>query len=268
MMPFASTLPLVWEHIGIVVGFLLSLALFSFILRDNLLVRLAQYLLVGVTLGYVAVLLWHNVLLPRLFWPLLNDTLYLLQLRALPTADTIWIYWIPLGLGLLLWIGGLSHFGAHFAGNCSIRGWLRLLALLPAAILAGAGLGVGIAGTVQGTLAPQFLRAAALGLSTAAPDLLLTGILTLLITTGAMIHLRIGRSPGTVDTLPAFMRSLITAWGWIGQRALWLAAGFIFARIFASRITLLLARLNYFVFEIRESSLSVWLQAFIEGGWQ
>jgi hypothetical protein len=268
MTPFASNLPLSWEYTGVVIGFLLSLAIFSFVLRDNLLVRLAQYLLVGVSLGYVSVLVWQSVLLPRLFRPMFTESSYLLQSRALPTTEALWLYWIPLGLGLFLWIGGISQFGSPPREGNNIRSWLRFLAIFPAGILAGAAIGAGIAGTIQGTLMPQFLRAAALGLSTTAPELLLTGILTLLITAGVMIHLQIGRSPGTVDRLPAFLRPIIIAWGWIGQRGLWLAAGFIFARVFASRITLLLARLNYFVFEIRDSSFGVWLQAFLERGWQ
>ena len=222
MTPFSSTLPPIWDHLGVVVGFLLSLAIFSFILRDSWLVRLSQYLLVGVSLGYAAVITWQSVLWLRLFRPLWEN---------FPgTAEAFWFYLAPLGLGLLLWIAGFDLLRGSMAGRPSrLRSGIRLLALLPLGILVGVAVGVGIAGAIQGTLIPQFLRSADLGLPEGPPGFLLVGMLTLLITTGVLIHLQVGKLSAVDQKFPLFLLSFLRGWGWIGARALWLAAGFLFA---------------------------------------
>ncbi|MBX2998692.1 MAG: hypothetical protein KF893_09310 [Caldilineaceae bacterium] len=263
MTPFSSPLPPFWDHLGVVVGFLLSLAIFSFILRDTWLVRLAQYLLVGVSLGYAAVIAWQSVLWLRLFRPLLDAA----RPTFPPTMDALWLYWAPLGLGLILWLAGIDALRGSIAGRPSpLRRGLRLLAILPMGILAGVAVGVGIAGAIQGTLLPQFLRGADLGLPAGPPGFLIMGMLTLLITTGALIHLQVGKVAAVEWKLPNFLLSILNGWRWIGERALWLAAGFLFAQLFTSRITLLIARLEYFLFDLRASELWIWLSARVGGG--
>jgi hypothetical protein len=182
-------------------------------------------------------------------------------------VDGIWLYWAPLGLGLILWLAGIDALRGSTAGRPSpLRRGLRLLAILPMGILAGVGLGVGIAGAIQGTLLPQFLRGADLGLPAGPPGFLMMGILTLLITTGALLHLQVGKMSAATQRLPAFLLSILNGWGWVGERALWLAAGFLFAQLFTSRITLLIARIEYFLFDLRTSDLWIWLSARIGGG--
>jgi hypothetical protein len=267
MTPFSSTLPPVWDHLGVVVGFLLSLAIFSFILRDNWLVRLAQYLLVGVSLGYVAVIVWQSVLWLRLLRPLLDSPPMLLQ-RTVPAAmDAFWLYWAPLGLGLILWIAGIDALrGSTGVRPSRLRSGLRLLVIVPMGILVGVAIGVGIAGAIQGTFVPQFLRGADLGLPAGPPGFLLVGMLTLLITSGALIHLQLGKVLMADRNLPGFLVAVLKGWGWIGERALWLTAGFLFAQLFTSRITLLIARLEYFLYDLRTSDLWIWLSARLGGG--
>jgi hypothetical protein len=266
MTPFSSTLPPIWDHFGVVVGFLLSLAIFSFILRDNWLVRLAQYLLVGVSLGYTAVVVWRSVLWLRLFRPLLDGPPTLLQSTNPAAMDAFLLYWIPLGLGLILWIAGFDALRGSPGGRSSpLRSGLRLLAIAPIGILVGVAVGVSVAGAIQGTLTPQFLRGADLGLPAGPPGFILVGILTLLITSGALIHLQLGKV-STDQTLPGFLVAILKGWGWIGERALWLTAGFLFAQLFTSRITLLIARLDYFLYDLRASDLWIWLSARIGGG--
>lgn len=266
MTPFSSTLPPIWDHLGVIVGFLLSLAIFSFILRDNWLVRLAQYLLVGVSLGYAAVVVWRSVLWLRLFRPLVDGPPALLQSTVPAAMDVLWLYWVPLGLGLILWIAGFDVLRGSPGGRLSpLRSGLRLLAIVPMGILVGVAVGVGIAGAIQGTLIPQFLRGADLGLPSGPPGFILMGMLTLLITGGALIHLQLGKV-STEQTLPGFWVVILKGWGWIGERALWLTAGFLFAQLFTSRITLLIARLNYFLYDLRANDLWLWLSARVGGG--
>lgn len=269
MTTLSSGLPPVWENIGFVIGFLLSLAMFSYIVRDNWLVRLAQYLLIGVGLGYTAVITWQSVLLPRLVRPLLEPSNGFVQAMPGSTSTPLFLIWIPLFLGLLLWIAGIDYLRGGDSEKGRVRQWLHGLAVLPLAIIAGVGLGVGIAGTLQGTFVPQFLRAADFGLQLdAAPGVLMLGILTLLITSSTLLYIQVDASEIQDRSLPLYLRVLVRGWGWIGQRALWLTAGFLFAQIFSARMTLLIARLEYFLFDVRSSNVWHWLQAMLAGGGQ
>ena len=58
------------EAISALIGLILTLLIFSYLIGDNPLFRLALYLFIGVASGYAAVVVWHSVLLPRLFLPL------------------------------------------------------------------------------------------------------------------------------------------------------------------------------------------------------
>src|SRR5688572_6931076 len=54
-----------------VLSFLFTILILSYLIGDNPLFRIAVYLFVGVTAGYVASVIWWQVLTPRLFTPLL-----------------------------------------------------------------------------------------------------------------------------------------------------------------------------------------------------
>lgn len=273
MTPLDTSLPPIWENLGLLIGFVFSLLILSFVIRDSWLVRAAQYLLVGVTLAYTVVLIWSNVLWPRLLLPLLTSPLAILdssgQSGGQPSTQ-LWTGWLPLAAGLLLWAAGIDNLRQRSTGGG--QPWLRHLAAFPLALLVGVGLGAGVAGAIQGTLLPQFWRAGEMGqpLAGGAP-LLLTGLLTLLITGGALLHLYSGQS-GSHDRsfhthrFPALLRPVLNGWAWLGQRGLWLAAGVIFAHLFASRITLLIARLDSLFFSQQASDLWRWLSALVGGG--
>lgn len=62
-----STDPYVW------IAAILTLCVFSFLYKDNPLFALAEHLLVGLSAGYVFVIYWHNVFLPELVEPLIED---------------------------------------------------------------------------------------------------------------------------------------------------------------------------------------------------
>ncbi len=263
MTPLDSTLPAYWQSAGFLIGLVLSLLILSFIIRDNWLVRAAQFLLVGVTLAYTLVLAWSNVLWPRLFAPLLANPQPLVDSSGQP-APILWDGWLPLAVGLLIWAGGIDYLRGDKGQK---RPWLRHMAALPLALLVGVGLGAGVAGALQGTLLPQFRRAAELGQLFDGPaNLWLVGLFTLAITGGALLHLQLGAINGDSDQIPRLLRPLLVGWAWLGERALWLTAGVIFARLFASRITLLIARLDSIFFAQPVQELWRWLMAFWQGG--
>ncbi len=295
MSTFSGGLPGSLHDAGLILGLLMSLAIGSCLIRDTVLARLAQYILVGAGLGYMSVVAWSNVLWPQLFAPFLADpALWLTAAEPDELQDHL-----PLLLGMVMWLGGLDLLFKP-PGRRSGRRLLRLLAVFPAAILAGTGLGVGLSGTLQGTFWPQLAAAVELpqtgsytapGVSAAggqAPWLL--RLLTLVITGGVLIHLRLGRSTadkggervpspsrGIASSVsPAGLTTLsrtvfgkaLAIWEGIGRRALWLAAGMIFARLIAARFTLILARLEYFLFELPRSELWQLLWAATRGAGQ
>jgi hypothetical protein len=84
-------------EIGIWIGALLTLGIFSFLYRDNPVYKFCEHLFVGVSAGYWVVLTSYSVVWPNLLNPLREGFFG----AEGPTAET-WFLLIPLGLGLLL----------------------------------------------------------------------------------------------------------------------------------------------------------------------
>lgn len=113
---------------------ILTLMVFSFLLSDNPLFRLAEHLLVGTTLAYATVVAVHQVLLPRLITPLAGD----------PQGN--WHLAVPLLLGILLLFKASR--GLSWVGNTS----LAFLFGVGAALAIGGGLGSSLLPQVQDTI--------------------------------------------------------------------------------------------------------------------
>jgi hypothetical protein len=126
-------------------GAVLTLFVFSYLLGDNPLYRLALHIFVGASVAYVFVVALRNIILPGLTPPDTSD------------AD-IGVLWTVSLVGVLL--------GALLLMR-NVRG-LSWLSEIPVAILLGVGVGVALGGAIVGTLAPQ------LGAATkpAVPDVL------------------------------------------------------------------------------------------------
>jgi len=102
--------------IGTIIAGLLTLAIFSFLYRDNPVYKMAESLLIGVSIGYFLVITWDNTLMANLFDPLF-------------TGGDIGLI-IPFGLGLLMF--GRFHAKTSALSRVSI------------AVLIGSGAGVAI----------------------------------------------------------------------------------------------------------------------------
>ncbi|UCC61836.1 MAG: hypothetical protein JSV36_13700 [Anaerolineae bacterium] len=111
-------------------AFILTLMVFSYLLGDNPLFRIAQHLLVGLALGFAWIVAWHNVFLPRV-------------IARIGTQDPAEIGYtlVPLVLGALLL---LKSRGSGFK-----------ISSLPLAYLFGVGAAISLGGAIFGTLIPQ-----------------------------------------------------------------------------------------------------------------
>ncbi|MCJ7716076.1 MAG: hypothetical protein MUO54_06105, partial [Anaerolineales bacterium] len=60
------------DFIGLSLGFLFTILVFSYLLGDNPFFRLAIHIFIGVSAAYVALVTINNVLIPRLIIPLIQ----------------------------------------------------------------------------------------------------------------------------------------------------------------------------------------------------
>lgn len=200
------------------VAFVLTLMVFSYLLRDNPLFRLAEHLFVGVAVGYAVVVVWRTVLVPRLWAPLASD----------PVGN--WPFLVPLALGLLL--------------LARVRARGSWLANLPMGFLFGVGAALSIGGVLLGTLYPQ-LQASLVSLNPASHGGQWSGVVD-----AAVLAV------GTLSTLFYFYftaareghgvaGSLRRAWVAVGRWTLLVAFGALFAGAMISRLSLLIARVQF-----------------------
>jgi hypothetical protein len=115
-----TTGPWVW------VAALLTLAIYSFLYKDNPVYKVAEYIFVGLSAGYWAAFLWWNYAYPNLFEPLAQGH-----------------YWnlIPIAMGFMM-----------FTQLSRRTSWL---VRFPLTFVLGVSLGLQIVAAVEGDLMPQ-----------------------------------------------------------------------------------------------------------------
>jgi hypothetical protein len=119
------------EQIGIWVGFAATLMIFSYLLGDNLLYRIALYVFVGLVAGFVTVVTFQSAILP---W--INSTILA---ENAGIGERI-VGLVPILLAVLLLIKTSPRFGR--LGNLAL------------AFIVGVGTAVAVVGAVSGTLLP------------------------------------------------------------------------------------------------------------------
>jgi hypothetical protein len=213
------------DSLDTVVAVLLTLFVFSFLLGDNVLYRLAEHLFVGVAVGYAVVAAFHWVLVPRLLLPLAES----LEGQNWEQAA---LSLIGLLLGLLLLLKPVRSLS--WWGNVSV------------ALLLGVGAALAIGGALLGTLIPQV---AATGdvpryLAMYGPGLgLLSGIIVVVGTIGVVLHMTFGR--GREGRLAALQDAVVQSWGGLGRWFILVAFAAILATTFLSRLSLLVGRVQF-----------------------
>ncbi len=123
------------QALGVALGFVLTLMIYSYLLGDNPLYRLAVHVMVGVGLGYAVVVIIYGVIVPQLIGPFER----ILTGEAIEAGERIQVVAAVLAVFLLL---KLSPRTAPL-GNVAMG------------FVMGVGSAVAVGGAVLGTLLPQ-----------------------------------------------------------------------------------------------------------------
>ncbi len=216
------------DTVGMWVAVILTLFVFSYLLGDNVLFRLAEHIFVGVAVGYAVVLVFHNVLAAKLFIPAMDALGQGGQQAQLLKAA------IPLALGLLLLVKPSKRLS-----------WLGSISV---AFLLGVGAAVAIGGAIGGTLLPQINATG--DLMRNGPGLgLFNGLVVLAGTSGALLHFHF--QAGREGRLAGLRNRLIQIWGGLGRWFIVVAFDTILTTTFMSRLSLLVGRIQFLLDSVR-----------------
>jgi len=212
------------DLIGTFVGFILTLAVFTYILGDNALFRLSIHIFIGAAAGYAAVTAINSVIWPQLLLPLITGT----------TTDRLFAL-VPLVLSVSLLL--------------KISPTLARLGNPAVAYLVGVGVAAGVGGAVMGTIFPQVAASAnLLDLSTIQPGedwiwAILKGSIILVGTVTTLIYFHYGARPKLNQ--PAQRPAWITWLAWVGQVFIAITLGTIFAGVYSAALTAFVERLHF-----------------------
>ena len=207
------------ELIGILIGFTLTLFIYSYLFGDNPLYRLAVHVLVGVSAAYAAVFIVAQVLLP-----IYN------QIARDPISPSSLLWLIPTAMALLLIIKRLP---ATWLGN------------IPVAYLIGVGAAIALLGAIQGTLLPQIF-----GIGQASTAV--ASFVTVLFTAITLFSFQFTTFKKGDDDAewnpPAWQRGVQFA----GQVLLTIMFGALFTAVLTTSLTLFVERITYFIAQLME----------------
>lgn len=213
------------DQLGILVGAILTVLIFSYLLGDNFLYRLATHILIGAAAAYVTVTVLADVLWARIVMPIIT-----LRAAADPTAAMV-IAAVTAGLG------------AFFGILLLLKLWPRLAFVgnIPIGYLVGVGAAVALGGAVFGTLGPQVVATAAPpgGLfsgATANPSLnFILNVIVLFVTLTTLLSFGFNR---------AARGGVMSGINSLGRFFLAIALGATFALVYVASVTLMVDRVQ------------------------
>ncbi len=137
--------------ISVTIAAILTLAIYSFLYRDNPFYKTAEHILLGVSVGYFVVITISNTIIPKLIIPLF--------------VDGELIYMIPALLGLAMLLRVTKQF-SYFSR-------------IPLALIIGVGAGIAIPAYMQAHLIAQ-MKATMLPLSNISNIIIIIAVLSVL----------------------------------------------------------------------------------------
>jgi hypothetical protein len=213
------------DLIGAIVGFVLTLMVVSYVIKDNALFRLAIHIFIGVSAGYATVLVIYNVIWYQLLAPLIISPL-----------EKIYLVVPPILLGI--WLFAKASPKLTRAGSPVV------------AFLVGVGAATAITGAVAGTLFPQvsatinLFDVRATGL--AVPQAIVWVVNALFILVGtltslAYFHFGVRSRGDQTGQRPLWIEVL----SHIGQVFIAIAFGTLFAGAYAAALAALVERVSF-----------------------
>jgi hypothetical protein len=213
------------DFIGSILGVILTLVVFSYLLGDNGLFRFGIYILVGVSAGFVAVVAWYNVIWLQLIYPIWEGGSGERSLLIFPVIMSI----------LLL---------------CKAFPRFSILGTPVVAYLVGVGAAAAVGGAVLGTLIPQFQSTInQINWRTADPNpgssllLLIDGFIFLIGAVSTLVYFQFSaRSKGkSYNVRSAWIEGIAQ----IGQWFITIALAVIFAGVFLAALAALVERWQF-----------------------
>jgi hypothetical protein len=212
--------PINWIDLSTgILSLLFTVMVLSYIIGDNVAFRLAIHVFIGISTGYVAVLVWRQVIVDKMIMPLFSGSL-------LDRALVV----IPLILGLFL-LTKLSP-SLEWMGR-----WV-------VAFMVGIGAAAAVAGAVLGTLTPQVLNTINLfSVQNAANPLYLgAGIIILIGTVCTLAYFQftvLGKN-ATSGRRGLVMRGI----AFVGQVFIVITLGALFAGAYSAALTAFIDRIH------------------------
>jgi len=215
------------DLVGSLLGFIFTLFVFSYILGDNVLFRIAIYVFVGVAAGFVAAMAWQSVIMPQLLIPLLFGSQSERMLAI-----------VPLILSGMLLAKAIPRFS--------------VLGSPVMAYLVGVGAAAAIGGAVMGTLFPQ-IRASTNLLSIQVINQSgqswlvqsINGVVILIGTVATLAYFHYGAHRRKDQASLGF--SVLQIVAWIGQAFIAITFGVLYAGILGASLSALIERLIFLV---------------------
>ena len=202
------------DSIWVWMAALLTIMVYSYLLGDNPLYRLAEHVFIGSSVAYAVVVVIHGVLQPLLLVPLTSGE----------TGERL-LAVVPLVLGLLLWTKLKTSWA--WLGNFSV------------AFLLGVGAALAIGGALFGSILPQ-VRATANAID---PSSLGNGLIIVIGTLSTLLYFHF--AAGAKGSLSGVGTGFIRAWARFGRWFIMIAFGAIFANTVMARISLLIGRVRF-----------------------
>jgi hypothetical protein len=210
---------------GVLLGFVFTLFIFSYILGDNPLFKFAIHVFIGVAAGYASVVTLFNVILPQLIFPFLSGNQGEIILAV--------IFLIPSLMLLAKIVPRLSALG-----NPAV------------AILVGIGAAVAIGGAVTGTIFPQ----TSASINAFGDQSIINAIVLSVSTLTTLIYFQfsLGQKKGT----PKFLQRIFQGIGWVGQFFVAVTFGALFTGVYIAVMTALIERFDFLWTFVRDILLS------------
>jgi hypothetical protein len=205
------------DLVGTLLGFTLTILIFSYIfVGDNVLFRIATHLFIGVTAGYVTIVVIHNIILPQMIFPFAGED---------RNAKLFAMLFLVLGALMLT----------------KISPRLNKLGNPAMAYLVGVGAAAAIGGSVVGTIFPQ----AAASMSALEDNNFVDGLVIIVGTISTLLYFHFGIRRRDDEDRSTQRPPWLEAIGGVGQFFIAVTFGALFSGVYLAAITALIERMSF-----------------------